>query len=93
MHTQVGFDLNYVKHYGSPEMAQQMVGKTLASYIEQGVVFNIQIVEQRRGGMKPNAEDRRFIPLVYAIRVDEKKLPYSAEQCAINFARLGFVAF
>jgi hypothetical protein len=52
MHTQVGFDLNYVKHYGSPEMAQQMVGKTLASYIEQGVVFNIQIVEQRRGGSR-----------------------------------------
>lgn len=93
MHVQIGFDLNHVKHYGSPESAQVWVENALKPYIDQGVVFNILVVSQRRGGPKSNAEDMRYIPLITCIRVDDKRIPFSAQQCAINFGRLGFVAF
>jgi len=93
MHTQVGFDLKYTKHYGTPEMAQKQVELALDDYIQQGVVFNIIIVSQRRGGDKSNAEDLRYIPLITCIRVDTKRIPFSAQQCAFNFGGRGFVAF
>ena len=94
MHTQVGFDLKYVKHYSTPELAQKQVEKTLRGYILAGLVFNIVIVEQRRGGMGADAEDRRYIPLITCMRIGEKfALPYSVQQCAININRMGFVAF
>lgn len=92
MHTQIGFDLKHTKHYGSPERAQAEVEKKLKGLIDAGVVFNILIVSQRKGGMGTDAEDLRYIPLLSAFRVP-KDYPGGPTQAQISAAWSGFYSF
>lgn len=82
MEVQVGFDLRHVRHYSSAKMAETQVTKELADIREQGVEFNIIIVEQRKGGDKADAEDRRYVPLLVCWRARQGAF-LSATQAAI----------
>jgi hypothetical protein len=79
MHTQIGFDKT-TKTYASAEVAQKQVEKTLSGLIEQGVVFNILIVEDKG----------RFVPLLNCWRVPAG---LNTVNCMLTAARAGFMAF
>ena len=91
IHTRIGFELGNVKHYASPEAAKHFVEKNLANFIKAGVMFNILIVEQRRGGMGADAEDRRYIPIIHAIRCPKNYVPELTVGGMI--ARMGYTVF
>lgn len=92
MHTQIGFDLKTTKNYASPESAQKQVEKALARLINVGVMFNILIVAQRKGGMGTDAEDLRYIPLLSCFRTPAS-FAGGPLQAALWAANSGFTTF
>lgn len=89
---QVGFDLRHTRHYATAEQAVAQTKKALADLGEAGVVFNIVVVEQRKGGLGSDAEDRRHIPLLCCWRTDRNcRLP--ATQAAIIASQRRFQVF
>lgn len=90
MDMQIGFDLRYSRHYSSPEQAKIQTEKALADLIAAKVVFNIIVVEQRKGGMGSDAEDRRYIPLLCCWRSTGQ---LSATQAAIFASQRRFQVF
>lgn len=92
MHTQVGFELGTTKHYATAEAAQHFVELRLKGLIDQGVMFNILIVTQRRGGTGTDAEDVRYIPILNCWRVPNSYLP-GAVGAMVEAARLGYTCF
>lgn len=92
MHTQIGFELGNVKHYATPEAAQHFVEKNLQTLIDNGVVFNILIVSQRKGGSGADAEDMRYIPLLNCWRVPNTYLQGVVGAMSVA-ARMGYTCF
>lgn len=92
MHTQVGFDLKSTRNYGTPERAQKEVESKLKGLIAAGVVFNILIVSQRKGGMGTDAEDLRYIPILSCFRAPAG-YPGGATQAQISASWAGFYSF
>lgn len=85
MHTQVGFDRT-TKTYATAQGAIDAVHKTLAGLIEQGVVFNIHVVETT-----DPVKGRRFVPLLCCWRCPPSMPP---ELTVIGMAaRAGFTCF
>lgn len=94
IHVQFGYDLKYVKHYKTGERAVFEAQKALKNLLDQGVIFNILVVTQRKGGMGTDAEDIRHIPILHSFRVSEgAKFVAGAQQAAIFAARAGFPVF
>jgi hypothetical protein len=92
IHFQTGFDLNYVRHYSSVERAEKAVVTQLATLIDQGVMFNVIIVEQTHT-TKAKGTEKRFVPMLTAFRVSTgAKFAATAQQAAVFAAHAGFYA-
>lgn len=90
-------NLGNVRHYASLEAAQHFTERNLSSLIESGLVFNILVVQQRRGGMGTDAEDIRYVPIINCLRVDHnvptaRNLP-PVGTLAGMIARQGYMVF
>lgn len=88
LHVQFGFDLKLTKSYKTPERAVFEVQKALKPMLDNGTMFNVLIVAQRKGGMGTDAEDLRYVPLLSSFRGGDNPV-----QASINAARLGFTTF